>query len=102
MGVRTIPPNEGMIFAYPDAANVPRQFWMKDTLVPLDMIFVTSGGVVTEIAENVPASKPGEAESRIAKREGTGRYVIELRAGGAQAAGVEPGSRLIVPPIAAE
>lgn len=99
MGVRNVPPGEGMMFVFPDASNSQRQFWMKDTVVPLDMIFVSSGGVVMEVASNVAASKPGAPESTVARREGVGRYVIELRAGGADAAGIEPGTRFIVPPI---
>lgn len=102
MGVREIPPGEGVIFAFPDAANARRDFWMKDTILPLDMVFVSAGGVVFEVASNVPASRPGALDSTVARREGTGRYVIELRAGGAQAAGLEPGTRLVIPSIPAQ
>lgn len=101
MGVRNIPPAEGMIFAFPDAANAHRTFWMKNTVVPLDMIFITSGGFVSEVASNVAASVPGAPDSKIARREGMGRYVIELRAGGAQAADIQPGIRLAFPSVPA-
>lgn len=91
-----------MIFVFPDAANAVRSFWMKDTIVPLDMVFVSAQGAVTSVAANVPASTLGAPESSVAGREGTGRFVIELRAGDARREGLVPGTRLIVPSIPAE
>ncbi|MBV8154678.1 MAG: DUF192 domain-containing protein [Candidatus Eremiobacteraeota bacterium] len=99
MGVRDVPPDQGMIFIFPDAMNVSRQFWMKDTLVPLDMVFVSAAGTITEVASNVPASTPDQSDATVAKRDGIGRYVIEVRAGGAGRAGLDPGKRLVIPPI---
>jgi uncharacterized membrane protein (UPF0127 family) len=102
MGVRAVPADEGMMFVFPDAANVPRAFWMKDTITPLDMVFVSTDGIITEIAENVAATKPGTPDSRVARRQGIGRFVIELRAGEAEALGMQPGERLTIPPVAAQ
>ena len=101
MGVKVVPPGEGMIFVFADGDRT-RGFWMKDTITPLDMIFVASDGTVTGTAENVAATKPGTPEAKIARRSGVGRYVIELRAGGVKAAGIEPGAHLAVPYIGAQ
>jgi uncharacterized membrane protein (UPF0127 family) len=100
MGVRAVPSGEGMLFAFADGDG-QHQFWMKDTLVPLDMVFVRSDGVVMAIAEKVPATKPGTPDDRVARRNGEGRYVIELASGETERAGLDVGMRLPIPEIAA-
>ncbi len=97
MGVRHIPNGEGMLFVFPDVAGAHHEFWMKDTLVALDMIFVESDGTVSSVFANVPVSKPHARDDAIARRAGTGRYVIELPAGAARRAGLAVGTRLAVP-----
>jgi uncharacterized membrane protein (UPF0127 family) len=50
-----VPENEGMLFDWHTPRDVP--MWMKNTLVPLDMIFIGNDGTVTHIEENaVPQS----------------------------------------------
>jgi uncharacterized protein len=101
MGVAAIPAGEGMLFVFPEPTDQRRDFWMKDTIAPLDMIFVRADGTVTTVAERVPATKPGTPDDRVARRFGVGRFVIELGAGGAAAAGLRPGSRLVLPALPA-
>ena len=50
MGVKYMPTNEGMIFIY----SKPRRarFWMKNTYLPLDIIFIDGDGVITQIVKN--------------------------------------------------
>jgi uncharacterized membrane protein (UPF0127 family) len=100
MGVRAVPAGEGMLFAFADGDR-QHQIWMKDTLVPLDMIFVRSDGMVMATAEKVPATKLGTPDDRVARRNGEGRYVIELAAGEAERAGLDVGIRLAIPEIVA-
>jgi uncharacterized membrane protein (UPF0127 family) len=99
MGVAPVPAGQGMLFVFPDDADVDRGFWMKDTISPLDMIFVRRDGTISTIAANVPATKRGTPDSRVARRDGIGRYVIELAAGRARAAGLRAGYRLTIPEI---
>lgn len=99
MGVRVVPPGEGMIFVFPEEADARRDFWMKDTITPLDMIWVRSDGTVTSIAASVPATKPHAPDAQIARRYGFGRYVIELGSGDARRAGLRPGLRLTIPDL---
>ena len=52
---QSLAPDRGMIFTY--ATPQPVAFWMKNTLIPLDMIFVAPGGRILRIEENtVPLS----------------------------------------------
>jgi uncharacterized protein len=97
MNVRRIPPGEGMLFVFPDVAGAHHEFWMKDTVVPLDMVFVESDGTVSSVFADVPATKPGTKDDAIARRAGTGRFVIELAAGAARRAGIATGVRLPIP-----
>lgn len=99
MGVRPVPPGEGMIFVFPEQADARRDFWMKDTITPLDMIWVRTDGTVSSIAADVPATKPHAPDAKIARRFGFGRYVIELGAGRARSAGLRPGVRLRLPDL---
>jgi uncharacterized membrane protein (UPF0127 family) len=100
MDVRSVPHGQGMLFVFPDGAQT-REFWMKDTITPLDMLFVDSNGTVTGVAANVPATKRGTPDEKIARRRGIAQYVIELRAGEASALGLAAGSRLSIPPLRA-
>ena len=50
-----VPPDGGMLFVFPTVQ--PEPFWMKNTLVPLDMVFINPDGTIRAIAENtVPYS----------------------------------------------
>src|SRR5947209_4753066 len=52
MFVRSLPPNRGMIFPYNPPQDV--SFWMKNTLIPLDIIFIRSDGSILRIANAKP------------------------------------------------
>ncbi|MFZ4541447.1 MAG: DUF192 domain-containing protein [Rickettsiales bacterium] len=45
-------PSDGMLFLFPKAS--PLKFWMKDTLIPLDVLFVDAGGRIAFIAHGMP------------------------------------------------
>ena len=87
------------VFAPPDAKQT---FWMKNTLVPLDMVFVRDDGVVDSLAANVPATKAGTPDNKVAQRAGLGRFVIELGAGEAARLGIHGGTKLVLPPLEAK
>lgn len=79
--------DEGMIF--PSAAPEPRSFWMKNTPLSLDIIFIGTDGRITNIAANtVPYSLDSVSSSGLA----TG--VLELRAGRAKELGIVAGDRV--------
>ncbi len=84
--------HRGMLFVF--ANDDDHGFWMKNTLVPLDMVWVTDKGVVTMVAAHVPASTRETPDARVARRTGYGKYVIELPSGEAAADGVATGVTL--------
>lgn len=85
-------PDRGMLFVYESPRRA--QFWMKDTLIPLDMIFADSAGVVTRVhADAVPLD-----ETPIDGGEGV-RFVLEINAGLAKRLGIVPGVELRHPAI---
>jgi uncharacterized protein len=101
MNVPFVPAGQGMLFAF-SGGDGQRYFWMKDTIAALDMVFVKNDGTISLIAANVPATKPGTPDDKLARRDGIARYVIELGAGDAARLGLTPGMRLLIPPIAGE
>ena len=101
MNVPFVPAAQGMLFAFPGGDEL-RGFWMKDTITPLDMVFVRGDGTISSVAVNVPATRPKTPDDKVERRTGVGRYVIELGAGEAGALGLLPGTHIIVPPVSSE
>ncbi len=87
-----LPPNTGMLFVFDSDATV--DFWMKDTLIPLDMVFVGADGTVRKIFARVPVVSPALPDGQIPLEEGAAKYVVELPAGEAAADGIAPGVKL--------
>jgi uncharacterized membrane protein (UPF0127 family) len=77
----------GMLFLFDETSQ--HDFWMKNTLIPLDMIFVSEDGRVNGI---VARAVPGDLTPRSAG--GPCRYVLEVNGGWAEAHGVGPGDRV--------
>lgn len=82
----------GMLFLFDEEAE--HSFWMKDTLIPLDLIFVDTAGRVTGI---VARARPLTLEPRIG---GPSRVVLEVPGGWAAANGVKVGDRMRIEGIA--
>ncbi len=78
--------NAGMIFVFPEAA--PRNFWMHNTDIPLDMIFADSSFRVTGIvADAAPQT------DTLRGVEGASQYVLEVNGGFCAKNGIKPGDR---------
>ena len=92
-------PHTGMLFVF--AHEGPVTFWMKNTLIPLDMVFVGENGNVTAIAANVPSSKHDTPDEKIPRRSGQAKYVIELPANEALKDGIKWGVKLPIHGFAA-
>jgi uncharacterized membrane protein (UPF0127 family) len=92
MNVTNLEPHTGMVFVFD--RDEPEEFWMKDTLVPLDMVYVAANGVVRDVFENVPATTPDTPDAKIPRRDGRAKYVIELPAFEAAKDGIQTGTVL--------
>ena len=92
-----LPAHSGMLFVFRDDA--PVEFWMKNTLVPLDMLFVASDGSVRSVSRNVPVVDPNTPDDLIPRVGGRGKYVIELPAGESARDGIVAGTRLPLPAL---
>ena len=87
MDRRYMAADHGMLFEFDREA--PVSFWMKNTYIPLDMIFISRAGVVTGIAANAePLSE------RLIPSGGPCYGVLELNGGVAASIGVKPGDKV--------
>lgn len=81
---RELAPDRGMIFHFADSQ--PRPFWMFQTLIPLDIIWMNEQGVIVEISPDTPPC--GSTDPDGCSNYGgsvASRYVLELAAGEASA-----------------
>lgn len=95
MCVLALAVHTGMIFVFP-GGDLPQEFWMKNTLIPLDMVWVRADGRVTTVAADVPATTVDTPDEAIPRRSGVGTFVIELAAGEAARDGIKAGAKLDV------
>jgi len=87
---RSVPENTGMLFPYSSPQEVT--MWMRNTYVPLDMIFIRADGIIHRIEERTEPF----SEKTIASR-GPVTAVLELAGGAASRLGLKPGDRVIHP-----
>jgi uncharacterized membrane protein (UPF0127 family) len=87
---KSMPHDHGMIFVFP--IEEPRTFWMKNTLIPLDIIYLDSVGRVLAVKAMVPLDL-GAVGS-----DGPAMYAIEVNQGATAQAGVRRGDAVVIPP----
>ncbi|MEN1728072.1 MAG: DUF192 domain-containing protein [Pseudomonadota bacterium] len=83
--------NRGMFFIFPRVA--PRSFWMRNTRIPLDIIYLDSDLRVVSIADAIPC-RTQRCPSY--PSDGPAQFVLELNAGQAEAIGLGPGDQVQV------
>ncbi len=89
MFIRHMDEFEGMLFRYPRDAVI--RMWMKNTFIPLDMVFIDSNRRITRIETHTePLSE------RTISSQNPVRSVLELNAGSASEWGLQPGNRLLL------
>ncbi len=86
-----MPDDRGMLFIFEQTRRVA--FWMKDTPMPLDLVFIGEDGKVKAVLPGEPYSVAPIAPSDPI------RFVLELKAGTAQKTGIQPGIRIHHPEI---
>ena len=85
----SMPADHGMIFVFPGEERLG--FYMKNTRIPLDIIFVNANGVVVSIKQ----MRPYDISTTYA--DAPAKWAIELNQGQAAAAGVKVGDQLSIP-----
>ena len=81
-----LPDAQGMLFSW-GGVEQPRTFWMHNTCIPLDMMFIARDGTITGILEQVPTlnDEPRGVPCPAA-------YVLEVNAGWSRAHGIQSGT----------
>ncbi len=80
--------NQAMLFIFPDQRI--RYFYMKNTLIPLDIIYIDSERQIVSIVRN---AKPLDETSLPSEKPA--RYVLEIKAGLSEKLGVKPGMKVV-------
>ena len=83
MGIEELSSDEGALFDYSEDIQAEISFWMKDTYVPLDIVFVSPENKVISVKKGVPESEELLTEHNVA-------YVIEVN----QNSGIKPGDEV--------
>jgi uncharacterized membrane protein (UPF0127 family) len=90
MFVRDMPMFRGMLFVYPRPRTL--SIWMKNTYIPLDIVFFDQDGRIVNIHEN---AEPQTLDSRRSAEEVS--YVLEINGGVSEALSIDTGSTIMLP-----
>jgi uncharacterized protein len=93
----SLPPNAGMLFVFDQPA--PHHFWMKNTMIPLDMIWINDAGKVIFVSADTPPCKADPCPTY--GPDTNAKQVLEIAGGKAKAEGVSVGSVLKIEGVAA-
>ena len=86
--------NHGMLFVFPNEDR--RAFWMKNTKIPLDIMYFNADRRFVSGQYNVPTCSAGDRCPNYPS-DGAAKYVLELNAGVGKALGLSPGDELEIP-----
>jgi uncharacterized protein len=84
-----VPEDRGMIFVFPEERELA--FWMKNTRIPLDIIYLDGSGHVVSVHQMKPYDRTSVPSA------GQAKYAIELNLGQVAKTGVKPGDVLQIP-----
>jgi uncharacterized protein len=87
---RSMPANQGMLFDF--GSEQPASFWMRNTYIPLDMVFINADGTVDSIAKRTTPLSEKSVPSK-----GAVRYVLEINGGLSDKLGIVSGDRVVGP-----
>ncbi len=92
MFVKNLPEDEAMLFVF-DQENT-QYFWMKNTLIDLDILFLNPEGKINELYERVPHTYTYTPDHQIPVVAGKAQYVLEAAAGTISRHGLKKGNLL--------
>jgi len=84
-----LPRDEGMLFSWSNEAI--RSFWMHNTCIPLDMLFIDAEGAIVGVLEQVPVLNDATRTVRC-----PAQYVLEMNAGWSRRNGVVAGQHVLI------
>lgn len=90
---RQMPANAGMLFIFPEPAR--HGFWMKNTLIPLDMLFATADGRIVHVHHNAQPHSLASIMPDVASVA-----VLEINGGLSRRLGIGVGDRILHPSLA--
>ena len=90
MNRKSLPEDEGMFFIFEDESE--KSFWMKNTLIPLDMIFANSNFVIVKIQKNTQPCKIIACETYSSVKPA--KYVVEINGGLSNKLGIKEGQKI--------
>jgi hypothetical protein len=94
MFVDQMPDDEGMLFIFPEER--PRSFWMKNTRIPLDIIYIDRDFEIVSISADTPPCRSRTRRCPNYPSEGPAQFVLEINGGLAAEYGIEAGDRVAV------
>jgi uncharacterized membrane protein (UPF0127 family) len=89
---RAMGEDEGMLFDF--GREEPAAFWMRNTYIPLDMLFIKSDGTIESIAKQTTPLSDKSVPSK-----GPVRYVLEINGGMSDELGIHPGDQITGPAV---
>lgn len=92
---RELAPNAGMLFDYMTERHAA--FWMRNTLIPLDMIFIRANGEIVKVHAN---AIPHDETS--IRSDAEVRFILEIVGGRAEELGIRAGDKVVHPRVVAE
>ena len=85
--------NEAMLFVFPEEGEYP--FWMKNTLIPLDIIWINQEKEVVFIRENLQPCED-EYSCPLVRPDKNAKYVLEVNEGIVEKTGLEVGDKMLL------
>lgn len=86
----SLPEDEGMLFIFPQSGVYP--FWMKNTLIPLDAVYISENGTIVDILQMEPCISDPCPDYTPASEA---LYVLEVNEGFSERHGIEIGNTMI-------
>lgn len=93
---RSLPENRGMLFIFPEERE--RIFWMKNTYIPLDIIYLDSNLTVVDVDRAEPEPDTPEEELTRYRSGSPAKYVIETNQGFSSKNNISEGARIELEP----
>ena len=79
--------------------ETPQIFWMKNTLIPLDIIFLDHIGKIINIEEADPEPTVADMNLKLYRSSSPSQYIVELNRGDSQKLNLLPGDQIKLPQL---